>query len=66
MIQRIRDLIGRYRYRYELRRGLPGARWEIWLVSSLTGNGINPVATYDNRGHAIARLRGLTSRLAGA
>ena len=33
--------------------------WEIWLVSVHTGDRKELVASYSNRGHAIAKLRGL-------
>ena len=33
--------------------------WEVWIVSTHTGDRKELVTTYSNRGHAIARLRGL-------
>jgi len=34
-------------------------RYEIWTVNPVTGALGRLVASYNNRGHAIARLRGL-------
>lgn len=33
--------------------------WEIWLTAPHTGDLRELIASYDNRGHAVARLRGL-------
>lgn len=33
--------------------------WDIWVVSPHTGSKQYVVETYYNRGHALARLRGL-------
>lgn len=33
--------------------------WEIWELSSLGGDRRILVASYSNRGHALAKLRGL-------
>ena len=41
-----------------MRRGFPG-EWEVGLCSELTGDWKETVATYSNRGHAIARYRGM-------
>lgn len=43
-------------------------RWEIWTLKPHTGDRHSCIATYNNRGHAVARLRGLRRRawLAGS
>lgn len=33
--------------------------WDIWIVSPFTGNPYMMVDSYSNRGHAVARIRGL-------
>lgn len=33
--------------------------WEIWIISPFTGDRKELVASYSNRGHAVARIKGL-------
>jgi len=37
-------------------------RWTIWITSTYTGDVRELVAEYSNRGHAVAKLRGLRRR----
>jgi len=37
-------------------------RWIIWTVKPYTGDICDPVAEYNNRGHAVAALRGFIRR----
>jgi hypothetical protein len=37
----------------------PRPRWTIWTVKPHTGDRCDVVDEYENRGHAVARLRGL-------
>lgn len=43
-------------------------RWTIWTVKHWTGDLADMVGDYSNRGHAVARIRGLRRRawLAGS
>ena len=38
------------------------SRWDIWIVSPFTGDRKELIASYSNRGHAVARIRGLMRR----
>lgn len=33
--------------------------WNVWLLKAMTGDRLELVASYSNRGHAVAKLRGL-------
>lgn len=46
-----------------IRKGLPGARWEVGYCSWATGSWLETVSTYNNRGHALKRPQGLWRRL---
>lgn len=36
--------------------------WNIWTTAPMTGDRREVVASYSNRGHALAKLRGLQSK----
>ena len=36
--------------------------WTIWTRKQYTGDLLDPIETYSNRGHAVAALRGLERR----